>query len=255
MASRILSRASLLRVSTRRNVFQPVGRLSAPGCECDCPSSSKGFATLRQLALTARSGCECDCPSGTTKRMFSVLASPASRPSLRLLAAAPGCDCGGSGNGSGRLVTISSKLAPGCDCDCSTGSRGYTTKAGAADVSTEDLSFNDFHAFSDETLELIATQIEDISANEAFKTVDFELSQGVLTLQLPPNGTYVINKQPPNKQIWLSSPISGPKRYNFLNGKWIYNRDGTTLGDLLRAEVTKALGFEVKFEGVDDWES
>ena len=28
-------------------------------------------------------------------------------------------------------------------------------------------------------------------------------------------GTYVINKQSPNRQIWLSSPVSGPKRYDF----------------------------------------
>ncbi len=30
---------------------------------------------------------------------------------------------------------------------------------------------------------------------------------GVLTLDLGQQGTYVINKQPPNKQIWLSSPV------------------------------------------------
>lgn len=29
---------------------------------------------------------------------------------------------------------------------------------------------------------------------------------GVLTLRLGSHGTYVINKQPPNKQIWFSSP-------------------------------------------------
>ena len=29
---------------------------------------------------------------------------------------------------------------------------------------------------------------------------------GVLTVRLGDNGTYVLNKQPPNKQIWLSSP-------------------------------------------------
>ena len=28
------------------------------------------------------------------------------------------------------------------------------------------------------------------------------------------HGTYVINRQTPNKQIWLSSPKSGPKRLN-----------------------------------------
>lgn len=29
---------------------------------------------------------------------------------------------------------------------------------------------------------------------------------GVLTLRMGSAGTYVINKQPPNQQIWLSSP-------------------------------------------------
>jgi frataxin len=38
---------------------------------------------------------------------------------------------------------------------------------------------------------------------------------GVLNITYPPNGTYVLNKQPPNKQIWLSSPISGPKRFDW----------------------------------------
>lgn len=60
----------------------------------------------------------------------------------------------------------------------------------------------------------------------------------------------MINKQPPNKQIWLSSPISGPKRYDWSvegesmdqkegggSGDWIYIRDGTSLSDLLRKEV------------------
>lgn len=64
---------------------------------------------------------------------------------------------------------------------------------------------------------------------------------GVLTLLLPPTGTYVLNKQPPNKQIWLSSPISGPKRYDWVagegGGEWVYLRDGSTLGELLGREV------------------
>ena len=34
---------------------------------------------------------------------------------------------------------------------------------------------------------------------------------------MPPKGTYVLNKQPPNKQIWLSSPVSGPKRYDWVD--------------------------------------
>ena len=77
----------------------------------------------------------------------------------------------------------------------------------------------------------------------------------MLTLKFPPAGTYVINKQPPNKQIWLSSPISGPKRYDYAvwsedqdskegtgDGSWVYLRDGSTLSDLLETELGIDLG-------------
>lgn len=78
---------------------------------------------------------------------------------------------------------------------------------------------------------------------------------GVLTLVLPPHGTYVINKQPPNKQIWLASPLSGPKRYDYIDHKWVYSRDQSTLGDLLREEtklVTDKLGIDApEFEELD----
>lgn len=72
----------------------------------------------------------------------------------------------------------------------------------------------------------------------------------MLTITFPPNGTYVINKQPPNKQIWLSSPITGPKRFNWLVkgesmsekqeagvGDWVYLRDGTSMTQLLATEL------------------
>jgi frataxin len=65
-----------------------------------------------------------------------------------------------------------------------------------------------------------------------------------------PQGTYVINKQPPNKQIWLSSPTSGPKRYDYVvtsegqdskqdtaTAGWVYLRDGTYLNELLHKET------------------
>ncbi len=60
----------------------------------------------------------------------------------------------------------------------------------------------------------------------------------------------MINKQPPNKQIWLSSPKTGPKRYDYVIigdgqdqkqdtavGDWVYLRDGSTLNDLLAEEI------------------
>ena len=60
----------------------------------------------------------------------------------------------------------------------------------------------------------------------------------------------MVNKQPPNKQIWLSSPVSGPKRYDWVvlgdgqnekegtaAGNWIYLRDRSSLNDLIRDEM------------------
>jgi len=56
-------------------------------------------------------------------------------------------------------------------------------------------------------------------------------------------GTWVVNKQPPNRQMWLSSPISGPKRFDWVvdeeGGRWICLRGGSEvgLGELLRQEL------------------
>jgi frataxin len=71
-----------------------------------------------------------------------------------------------------------------------------------------------------------------------------------MTISVPGKGTYVLNKQPPNKQIWLSSPISGPKRYDWCvlgdgqsdkegtaSGSWVYTRDGSTLSELILEEL------------------
>lgn len=66
---------------------------------------------------------------------------------------------------------------------------------------------------------------------------------GVLTANIGPGHTFVINKQTPNKQIWLSSPISGPKRYDLSdNGRWIYKHDGQSLHELLQLEFGQIYG-------------
>lgn len=70
----------------------------------------------------------------------------------------------------------------------------------------------------------------------------------MLTVQLgEPYGTYVINRQTPNKQIWLSSPTSGPKRYDFNSLKWIYKHDGVSLHELLTTELSKVVSVDVNF--------
>jgi len=70
----------------------------------------------------------------------------------------------------------------------------------------------------------------------------FFLQQGVLTVKLGSHGAYVINKQTPNRQIWLSSPVTGPFRYDYINGHWVYSRTGQELLSQLQAELQQLLG-------------
>lgn len=104
------------------------------------------------------------------------------------------------------------------------------------------ISVEQYHRLSDAYIDALVTKLE--ALQEEREGVDVEYSAGVLTLIFPPVGTYVLNKQPPNKQIWLSSPISGPKRYDWIKtssgreeGQWVYLRDGSTLDGLLVAEI------------------
>ncbi|KAI1289136.1 Frataxin -like protein, mitochondrial [Halotydeus destructor] len=107
---------------------------------------------------------------------------------------------------------------------------------------------NEYEVIAEETLEALSDVFE--GAIEKFG-VDLEsdvaLASGVLTVKLGHHGTYVINKQSPNRQIWLSSPVSGPKRYDFMDGRWIYKHDGVSLHDLLTIELSEIFGSEVEF--------
>eukprot|EP00730_Choanoeca_flexa_P013853 TRINITY_DN5793_c0_g1_i1.p1 TRINITY_DN5793_c0_g1~~TRINITY_DN5793_c0_g1_i1.p1 ORF type:complete len:174 (+),score=22.47 TRINITY_DN5793_c0_g1_i1:69-524(+) len=111
------------------------------------------------------------------------------------------------------------------------------------------LSTNDYHRYADETLETLTNELEEIVENHP-DGYDFDVSfaNGVLNVDLGHRGTFVINKQTPNKQIWLSSPISGPKRYDFdeVIFDWYYSHDKVTLHTRLSDELTELLGVPVE---------
>ncbi|MCJ1411073.1 Mitochondrial chaperone Frataxin [Ptychographa xylographoides] len=132
--------------------------------------------------------------------------------------------------------TISSALVP----MALEQSRGYAVGDESVKEPTA-ISVERYHEVADAYLEGVQQSLEELS--EADESVDVEFSAGVLTAVIPSAGTYVINKQPPNKQIWLSSPVSGPKRYDYVSsegtagGEWVYLRDGSTMTNLLKEEI------------------
>lgn len=115
---------------------------------------------------------------------------------------------------------------------------------------------NQYEQASNETLESLTERFELIFDELTEKggevrlddDADVTFSNGVLTVKLGKElGTYVINKQSPNLQIWLSSPVSGPKRFDLINHTWVYKHTGETLHQLLARELTEALGTSVDF--------
>lgn len=103
------------------------------------------------------------------------------------------------------------------------------------------LSDEKYHQEADLFLEDLLDQLETLGEEFPERIPDVELTQGVMTLELLDVGTYVINKQPPNRQIWLSSPVSGPNRFDLYQGEWISLRDGAKLLDILNTEINAAI--------------
>ncbi len=80
--------------------------------------------------------------------------------------------------------------------------------------------------------------------------MDVTCADGVVNLNMGRHGVWVINKQSPNRQIWLSSPVSGPARFDYDGEHWVSSRDGTRrLLDVLQLEISEIAKLEVKFDG------
>ncbi|KAJ7597276.1 hypothetical protein C8J56DRAFT_314425 [Mycena floridula] len=110
------------------------------------------------------------------------------------------------------------------------------------------LSMERYHSLSDKTMNSLLEELEDIVDQHGNPSHEVDYHSGVLTLRLGEAGTYVINKQPPNKQIWLSSPFSGPKRFDYseADDSWRYARDGQSMSSLLDEELGRVLEEPVK---------
>ena len=117
---------------------------------------------------------------------------------------------------------------------------------------------SEYHIVADETLEDIQDAVEmtvedhDIGS-DGDEQPEVVYASGVLTMAFPPHGTWVLNKQTPNRQIWWSSPISGPRRYEYDpdTSEWVYTRSSSdggsdeTLSKAMAEEFQEIYGIEL----------
>ncbi|KPI84063.1 frataxin-like protein [Leptomonas seymouri] len=108
--------------------------------------------------------------------------------------------------------------------------------------------FNDvkYNTAADEFLENLEAKLDSLDSAEV---EDVNYSSGVLTIETSSRGTFIINKQAPNVQLWLSSPMSGPHHYDMVtstsNGVetvyWRSDNDEHDLKERLEAELSEVL--------------
>lgn len=124
--------------------------------------------------------------------------------------------------------------------------RSYCTPGPSSSISVPE-----YEVICNETLESLTDYFDVIvEDNTQLVNTDVTYGDGVLTVNFgEPHGTYVINRQSPNKQIWLSSPTSGPKRYDYdpSSKSWIYRHDNKSVHDLLQEEIGNIVQSKVDF--------
>lgn len=104
-----------------------------------------------------------------------------------------------------------------------------------------------FHKVADDTLLEIESAVSHL--DEIVDGFDISNAMGVLTIRLGEQGTYVINKQTPNRQLWWSSPISGPRRYNWDEStkRWLNTRDHSDIKDNFAKEIKELTEETIEF--------
>jgi frataxin len=97
------------------------------------------------------------------------------------------------------------------------------------------LSETAFITLVEATLNRLAGMIEVLDSEDV---LEVEQSSGMLSIELPSGKQFVINRQIPARQIWLSSPLSGGLRfdYNEEDQSWGL-ADGRRLDTLLKADL------------------
>ena len=98
----------------------------------------------------------------------------------------------------------------------------------------------EFNESAEKTIETLFDAIE----RELGDIADVDLEGGILNVELDDGRVYIINKHTPNRQIWLSSPLSGAHHFALDAGtkEWASTRDSALLHKMLEDELASIKG-------------
>ncbi|XP_047249850.1 frataxin, mitochondrial isoform X2 [Capsicum annuum] len=91
---------------------------------------------------------------------------------------------------------------------CSRSSPLHDASEGPAAIDYRSLLQEDeYHRLANATIHDLLDKLEEYGDSVDIDGFDVDYGNEVLTLKFGSLGTYVINKQTPNRQIWMSSPV------------------------------------------------
>jgi CyaY protein len=99
----------------------------------------------------------------------------------------------------------------------------------------------EFHRAVDDVLARVERAVE--SADE----LDFALEGGVLTLECPDASRIIVNRQTPNREIWVAAR-SGGFHFRHVEGAWRDTRGGDELFASLAKLIALQSGVNVGFD-------
>jgi CyaY protein len=100
---------------------------------------------------------------------------------------------------------------------------------------------SDFHRAVDAVLARIEAAVE------ASDTLDVDLESGILTVTCPDDSRVIVNRQTPNREIWVAAR-SGGFHFRFADGAWHDTRTGDELFAALARIIASQAGEKVAFE-------
>ena len=98
---------------------------------------------------------------------------------------------------------------------------------------------------ADECLGAVAKWLETLDPDE----VDYTTGDGVVSMEFPDGGKFILSRQAATNQIWLAAGARA-WHYNFDAEavRWIDDRDGHDLNERLAEAISERIGRTVEFE-------
>ena len=76
--------------------------------------------------------------------------------------------------------------------------------------------------------------------------LDYESAGGILTIEFADHSKIIVNKQPPNLQIWVATKFDG-HHFDFIDDQWIDNRTGKEFWLLMSESASRQANVAIEF--------